>query len=452
LRHWAFFSRQAVSGSRPDALIQLKVEHYDAAAVTGAGVGPTLILEPLKALDEEEFRNKALGEAAYPLQVWLACLEQLHGGPLPQEYPLFPISIKHLGRGWSYQAVWQWWVGHDDEVPTRRTKALMPVADDLHFGFAPHRPRATAAQQLETPRMQRYIEERGIDKPIRFFSEILLDHKLSESVEAAYKLAGTPVKEMMAGAAIAFLWESLTTDRGARWAPDADGYRQRLRVYRATDDQRRKLLAELERHGQRHAAGTLTNDAYYRESTAALVRLGQLASDIAELKFEIQRIEDNDPMTVRAFDDDKPMPVVDLSRIKREVFGHAEGFTHIMGSRVRNWYTPKEFARLSAVTPKQVGIWLDDDNPTMPPGLPPWTTTKAPVEVLSARRRRILADYLNSEWIDANPRRRQLGEEMLSEWPAEANWHRYRDREATAPKWLQEEAEPAFVSRAPHAP
>lgn len=440
LRSWAFFTLLCVTGSRADALVRLRRRDYQRTLLTGYGTGPTLVLEPLKTHEDEYVSHKPLGGAAYPLEVFLAALKAAYGRDLPDDHPLFPVAPTRLSDPWTYSSVNRWCVGKSDQHGKVAQRALIPLTDDdPALGYAPHRYRATAAQQLESRAAAHYLDQHGIDRPQRYLSEVLLDHALG-SVEATYKLGKRAGREEMAGHAIAILWELLAGDVGARRVPDSERYAQALRERRALRQEKSNLQREYEKLAQRFTGGRVSGEEVVLGFMQVQSRRDDVADELAALDIEIERIENNDPSTFVAVPDDLPddQISVDLSAIRLSVLGVADPLSAARRrNRLRDWLTLNEFAvHVAGVSAKQGRRWVNGE--VSPPGTSPWKCGRPPVQELSPNRRRVLAAGLSDAWLDGVPGRRERMEEVLRDWPAEANWNRHRDEAATPPGWLTE--------------
>lgn len=94
-----------------------------------------------------------------------------------------------------------------------------------------------------------------------------------------------------------------------------------------------------------------------------------------------------------------------------------DGTTTIKGSRLRRrrrWLTPAEFAVVAGVSESEVKRWLAGVFSSRHSGPLPWPPAAVPVEWISTRRRRILVDGVNPEFL-ADPDRAERLETLLAQ-------------------------------------
>jgi integrase len=167
-RNRALLGLLCVTGSRIGAALALMVSDFDPEHVDPDGnVGPAIALRPGKTMGADDVRRKPLPvDAGRIIQAHVLLTRRLAletDGPgeftrrrrlrLPEDYPLFPASIKHLERPWHSSGFYEALAGRVTRPPARQTPWFGVVRRDIHaegagsdgrLGYSPHTLRRAA--------------------------------------------------------------------------------------------------------------------------------------------------------------------------------------------------------------------------------------------------------------------------------------------------------------------
>lgn len=504
-RNWGLSHTLWVLNGRQHAVRNLNVADFTMAR-TGAGEMWTLNHRPAKTKPQDEISPKPLrGQAAYPLLVLKELRELLHGGPLPDDWPLFPSSINrqsqrygkgalgsllggvlqkvdqsHFGGEVLRQAIereravakregrasrergWFWiktaqgkerrvWLdaerrARDGSQPiyVGAMRALLPKHGPYE-GWNPHSLRKTGSQVLDTPRVSVYLSERNWEFKQDYLSEVLQDHE-NETVAEIYKLP-PDVRERITCMAIEILNELLYGRLGARLVPDARRYEQALDEVMAFEAHRCTLKGQRAELRDRRRDGEITADEYDVALDEVAEEVSEVAAQLARLEVEIERIEQRDPLTLVPLPDSAPEEEteVDLQAIRALKTGESQPEpAGRLRPKVRGWITATaELAGVAGCSPKQAGLWTHDDSRrrVIPKGTPIFLTSIPPVISLAPSRRVIPVAAINPEWLDEVPIRRRRLEVILRDWVTADKWNTFRNEHYQAPDWLAGELE-----------
>jgi hypothetical protein len=312
-------------------------------------------------------------------------------------------------------------------------------------GWNLHSLRKTGSQQLDSPRVREYLIARNFSHPQAWLSEAIQTHKNLEgtnAVSATYK-ASPDVLDRVVAMAIEVLSELMYGDLGARMVVDVERYATALRLSRALDAQTRDEKERRDELTKSRRAKRATAKSYQVDMDEINAKLVDLAEQRIETRTLIERIENGDRSLMIPLpddvDDDEIM--VDLEQVRNRVLGLSHGQpAGTARETVRSWITVSELADVAGVSRRTAGSWTQTNGSwVVPPGTPPFLTSRSPALDLSATRRVIPVLAFNPKWLDEDPNRRVVLHQVLCDWPAADTWLVHRSRDHALPEWLADE-------------
>lgn len=400
LKYRALLAFLSCVGPRITCGLATTVGDFDRHRSHGAGQGPAVRIQPFKTEEGRRPRWKPVPVGlANLLSTYLAFREIQLGRPLTSAEPLFishacePLRAFTPGgaRHWLYAKLL---------VNPHAMRKLTKVWSSSEGAIEVLRENGRHAGNAEPS------------------GEALLDHGLDLSAlyRGESKRAG---RERLSAWATEVCWEMLTTRRGARRAVDEKRYQDAVRAESLLSDvrkQRQAALDDLCRAAVRDGA-----EVSATELVALSQEVNRIRDDLDDARAVITGIESWSLDYLKLIPDDSD--AVPECRPLREL--RAEALSHGavrpgLPRRVRNWVTPKEFARLIGVSEASVRAWIANG---LPRGKHWWAPDRSPVHRFSDdRRRALLVDRLN--WEALNVEQRAALELLITE-PAPDGWTRY---------------------------
>lgn len=434
LRTRAIFALFCVTGGRLNAIMSLDRGDYVDALVDVRGErSPAISLRPGKVLAPDEVRWKPLPhELGEVLEAYLLGVERLVGRPLRPEEPLFISALADPPRRYSAHAISNVFSGQGAAHGVRpllpkgphsleeiRAVPASEVDPDVAFrGYSPQTLRR-AALQLTRFGAQQYCRERDLEIDPECVSEVLLDHQVRSDRFGYADISTQEGRIVWAKVAIAVNWELLTTDRGARRAPDVARCRRLLELPEALEGELQRGRAEVEELFDARYRGV--SDELVVEIMVAVHRLGEIETRLREVGEELMRLR-HDRTTWRIVPDDEQAPTVDLDAITAEYRDPSR--QKEPAAPVRDWITVSDLG-LFAGSPATARRWIAGRLPFSQPGDPrnPWRGTRPPIDTqLGTRRKRIPVAALNPSLFGSSARREhrdRLLARMPARWPAD---------------------------------
>lgn len=500
LRDRATFVVLVLTGGRISAIAALRRRDYvrDHVGVSpDHRCGPALLLKPGKSLHPDLVRPKLLPEgAARVLDSYLLFLERQTpvlyryfsktpgrrvGHPeLPADFPLL-VSDRTSFRPFGKYGIRSLLSG---VRPTKSSGGRRPVIlredngggeeyppEHRHFlGYTPHEYRHACAQFAERAGEiwnDRHPPSAGSPLPEpSLFASALLDHQPpGDPIRNLYGDRGTDAAyELLAGRAMAVMWELLTTDVGIRKRPNLPTLRERIAELHATEGEivfrQRALDVEYQRTlappPERIPAPVVRSQISVDERLTVLTGMVGVLLERQDLHLQrehehherlvgLQRMHDElwrlaqhrsevhqDVLTLW-HDQDHWEVVPDLAPAGAHRFDTtlaellAEGHEHprelAASAEVRNWLTAGEFALGCGMRGRStVARWLRGEHLPSDASKRPWEPDAIPVDdSLGLKYRRIWLGGVNPKFFATRAERERVAS-MLRGWPQERGW------------------------------
>ena len=460
-RNRALFGLLCVTGSRIGAALALMVSDFDPEHVDPDGnVGPAIALRPGKTMDADDIRWK-------PLPVGAGRIIQAHvlltrrlavetDGPgeftrrrrlgLPEDYPLFPASIKHLERPWHSSGFYEALAGRVTRPPARQTPWFGVVrystltnhtSSDGKLGYSPHTLRRAALQMVREGG-QEYCEERRLPFGPEVIASALLDHEIRSDPYGYADLNTLHGRERLSRLGAQIAWEMLATDRGARKLKNAAAYHDAIR-------KRDILQAELDRQSREIAAAV--QQARAARKVPADLLLDLLANDervelqtrLAVIETEIHELLHNPKKLIPAPDDlsdeQLRLELEALEKAVRQGPAKPKRSSVRHPDPIRDWITIPELAEILDISYPTAARWVCGEHLPHAAGDPrnPWRADNVPVDTsLGERRRRVWTGGINPAIMRTDAQRARLAQ-LLAQPPK-----RWSQKHADTPLRLTE--------------
>jgi integrase len=444
-RNRALFGLLCVTGSRIGAALALMLSDFNPVHVDPDGnVGPAIALRPGKTMEADDVRWKPLPTGAgQMIQAHVLLTRRLAletDGPgeftrrrrarLPEDYPLFPASIKYLERPWHSSGFYEALAGRATGPPARQTPWFGVLRRDTQtgeappdgrLGYSPHALRRAALQMVRDGGRE-FCEERRLPHSPEVIASALLDHEIRSDPYGYADHNTLQGRERLSSLGAQIAWEMLTTDRGARRIKNAAAYREAVR-------KRDVLKAELDRTSREIAAAVQQARAARKVPADLLLDLlanderSELQTRLAAVEAEIHNLI-HSPRTMIAAPDD-----ISDEQLRREIeaFEKTVRQNHAKPKRaaphhpdpIRDWITIPELAEVLDISYPTAARWVRGEHLPHPAGDPrnPWPADNVPVDVsLGERRRRIWTGGVNAAVIRTEAQNARLAQ-LLAQPP-----------------------------------
>jgi hypothetical protein len=450
-RNRALFALLCTIGSRIGSTLRLMVSDFEPEHKDPDGrIGPAIALRPGKVISGDEIRWKPLPPclarmlAAHILLTRRLALEtdapdkrkRSRRDKLPEDYPLFPASIKQLEQPWDRASLYGALAGHVAHGPARG-RPWYPVAHrnmSAHtasravrkatLGYSPHTLRGATKQMVRTGGIE-YCAEHNIPIKPEVIADGLLDHDIHADPYGYADLSTPAGRERLSRIGALIAWEMLTTDRGARKCGDTAGLERAVR-------KRDILRAEFDRMNGK--IGAAVAEARSAKSVPTDLLLDLLANDErdtisarlteaeADVQFRLHDTRARIPMPDDMSDEALREEVEAFDKARRRLPATDRPAKTRLPDAVRDWILIREHAYVFGVVYATSARWAVNEHIRYSAGHPrhPWKDTVAPVDTsLGERRRRIWVGGINPALIHgpAQERLAQILAAFPTGWP-----------------------------------
>jgi hypothetical protein len=431
------------TGTRRLALTRIRRGDFELRRACWDGIPrPALGVRPAKGKpwDQTFFKPLPL-PAGSIIEAWALLVSALSEGELTADDPLFPATITEPHRPTSPRVLTAHFSGYVQagaaDGPRKRAafprdidavasigRHRGPYTDGQCTGYSPHTLRHAADQLVEhgAPRYLADLGERRITGAT--IVKAMCNHAMTEDPLLYKDFANPQGLERLCCMASEIAWAVLTSDAGARFALDRERIESAMR-------KRAALEAELESIRDRLAAARIRVERVANADPRSVrhedwLRAHNLRTSIDLMADERSEVQDalrevdrelgdllRDPGREVAVPDelDDSELIVDVAALQLAI----DGTTVVKGTRRRRhrwWLTPAEFAAVAGVSESEVKRWLSGVFSSRHRGPLPWPADAVPVEWISSRRRRILIDGVNPEFL-ADPGRAERLDAVL---------------------------------------
>jgi hypothetical protein len=450
-RNRALFALMCTIGSRIGATLALTVDDFEPEHIDPDGrVGPAIALRPGKVISGDDIRWKPLPNGlarmirSHIVLTRRVALETDNPGDdarrrrdaLPEDYPLFPASVKHLERAWDRSGFYEALAGRVTRPPARGRpwypvdrramdgKTASRAVRKATLGHSPHTLRRATKQMVRTGGIE-YCGEHNI--PIK--PEVIADGLLDQDIRSdryGYADLNTPAgRERLSRIGALIAWEMLRADRGARKCGDTAGLERAVRKCNI-------LRAELDRMNGK--IGAAVAEARLAKSVPADLLLDLLANDErdtisarlteaeANVQFLLHDTRARIPMPDDMSDEALREEVEAFDKARRRLPAADRPAKTRLPDAIRDWILIREHAHVFGVVYATSARWAGNEHIRYPVGHPrhPWKNTVAPVDTsLGERRRRIWVGGINPALIHgpAQERLAQILAAFPTGWP-----------------------------------
>ncbi|MDX6690529.1 MAG: hypothetical protein QOG15_1986 [Solirubrobacteraceae bacterium] len=451
LRILAMLVVMLTTGTRRHALLRIRRGDFQSQRTCWDGIPrPAVGVRPGKGKPWDQLFFKPIPlPAGRIIEAWAGLVAALSHEPLSPDDPLFPATMTQPHQETSPSVMTIQFSGYFKrgvgDGPRRRaafpryidTVAFIgryrgPYSDRQCTRYSPHALRHAADQLVEhgAPRYLADLGEHRISGSI--IVKAMCNHSMTEDPMLYKDFANPQGLERLCCIGSEIAWAVLTSDAGARVVLD----RARIEAAMRT---RAALEAELETIRDRIGAARIrvervvnadprstTHEDWLRAHNlrSSIDMMGDERSEVQAALRDVDReladLQHDEARKVAVPDEiDDSELVVDVAALQLTI----DGTTTIKGSRRRRrrrWLTPAEFAHVAGVSESEVKRWLAGVFSSRHRGPLPWPPDAVPVEWISTRRRRILVDGVNPEFV-ADPDCAERLETLLAQLGKDAD-------------------------------